>query len=40
MQVKGDLVKEANETFFVYLSNALNATIADVRGLGTIINDD
>ncbi|HEX8651582.1 MAG TPA: Calx-beta domain-containing protein [Pyrinomonadaceae bacterium] len=40
VQVKGDLVKEANETFFVNLSGALNATIADPQGLGTILNDD
>ncbi|HEX8492539.1 MAG TPA: Calx-beta domain-containing protein [Pyrinomonadaceae bacterium] len=40
IQVKGDLVKEADETFFVNLSGALNATIADAQGLGTILNDD
>jgi large repetitive protein len=40
VQVKGDLVKEANETFFVNLSGAVNATIADAQGLGTITNDD
>jgi hypothetical protein len=40
VQAKGDLVKEANETFFVNLSAAVNATIADAQGLGTIINDD
>jgi hypothetical protein len=38
--VKGDLVKEANETFFLNLSNAVNATISDAQGLGTITNDD
>lgn len=40
VQAKGDLVKEANETFFVNLSGATNATIADAQGLGTIVNDD
>jgi large repetitive protein len=38
--VKGDLVKEANETFFLNLSAAVNATISDAQGLGTITNDD
>ena len=40
VQVKGGLVKEANETFLVNLSGVLNATIADAQGLGTILNDD
>jgi hypothetical protein len=40
VQVKGDLTKEPNETFAVNLSGALNATIADNQGLGTITNDD
>ena len=40
VQVKGDLVKEPNETFFVNLTGATNATIADAQGLGTIVNDD
>jgi hypothetical protein len=38
--VKGDYVVEANETFFVSLSNVTNATIADGQGIGTITNDD
>jgi ribosomal protein L35AE/L33A len=38
--VNGDLVNEANETFFVNLSNAGNATISDSQGLGTITNDE
>jgi hypothetical protein len=38
--VKGDYVVEANETFFVNLSNATNVTIADGQGIGTITNDD
>ena len=38
--VNGDLVNEANETLFVDLTGATNATIADGQGLLTIINDD
>ena len=38
--VIGETVPEANETFFVNLSGATNATIADNQGLGTINNDD
>ena len=38
--VAGDTVSEADETFFVNLANATNATIADAQGLGTITNDD
>jgi hypothetical protein len=38
--VNGDEVDEANETFFVNLSNPSNATIADGQGQGTIDNDD
>lgn len=38
--VIGETVPEANETFFVNLSGAINATIADNQGLGTITNDD
>jgi large repetitive protein len=40
VQVRGDLVKEPNETYFVNLSGAVNASIADAQGLGTIVNDD
>lgn len=40
VQVNGDTLKEQNETFFVNLSGAANATIADAQGLGTILNDD
>ncbi len=38
----GDVVLEANEDFFVNLSNAINAVIASPKywGRGTIINDD
>ena len=39
--VNGDLLTEANETFFVDLVNASsNAAIGDARGVGTITNDE
>jgi hypothetical protein len=38
--VNGDTSNEADETFFVNLSGASNATINDAQGLGTIRNDD
>src|SRR5262249_10890418 len=38
--VYGDRKKEPNETFFLNLSGAVNATILDGQGLGTILNDD
>ncbi|MEQ1828256.1 MAG: SBBP repeat-containing protein [Pirellula sp.] len=38
--VYGDLVLEANETFFVDLSSPSNALIADSRGVATIRDDD
>ena len=38
--VNGDTVNEADETFFVNLSNPFNATIADGQGQNTILNDD
>lgn len=38
--VVGDTLVEANETFNLNLSGAVNATIADATGLGTITNDD
>jgi len=39
--INGDAIDEMqDETFFVNLSNATNATIADVQGQGTIVNDD
>jgi hypothetical protein len=40
VSVRGDTKKEANETFFVNLSGATNATISDSQGVGTIVNDD
>jgi hypothetical protein len=39
--VKGDRVREADETFFLNLSNpSSNAFVADSQGRGTIVNDD
>ena len=38
--VRGDWVKEGNETFFVNLSTPSGATLFDGRGMGTIGNDD
>jgi len=38
--VNGDTTFESDETFFVNLSGANNATIADSQGQGTIVNDD
>ena len=40
MAINGDTSNEANETFFINLNNAVNATVTDNQGLGTIINDD
>ena len=40
VNVNGDTAVEANETFFVNLSNPTNATISDSQGTGTIDNDD
>ena len=38
--IRGDGTRESDETFFVNLTNSVNATIADTQGLGTILNDD
>src|SRR6185295_8866597 len=38
--VAGDTSVEGNETFFVNLSSATNATISDAQGVGTITDDD
>ncbi|TAK99275.1 MAG: DUF11 domain-containing protein, partial [Verrucomicrobia bacterium] len=38
--VNGDSLYEANESFYVNLSNVTNATLADSLGIGTIVNDD
>jgi hypothetical protein len=40
VSVSGDSIYEFNENFFVNLSNAINATIGDNQGVGTIVNDD
>jgi hypothetical protein len=40
VRVKGDTSIEPDETLFVNLSNATNATISDGQGLATIVNDD
>lgn len=40
VKVKGDKKVEANETFNVILSNAVNASISDGTAIGTIINND
>ena len=38
--IRGDNIVEGTETFFMNLSNPVNATIGDGQGLGTIIDDD
>ena len=38
--VNGDAAVEPDETFFVDLTGATNATIATPRGVGSILNDD
>jgi hypothetical protein len=38
--INGDTAVEANETFFVWLSSAVGATLQDGQGIGTITNDD
>jgi hypothetical protein len=38
--INGDRLDEANETFVVNLSSAVNATIADAQGVTTITDDD
>ena len=38
--VNGDTLDEANETFFVNLSNAVNGVIIDNQGRGTINDND
>lgn len=38
--VSGDTLVEATESFWLNLSGASNATIADAQGIGTILNDD
>jgi LPXTG-site transpeptidase (sortase) family protein len=38
--VNGDILDEQDETFFVNLTNVINASLIDGQGQGTIINDD
>lgn len=38
--VNGDILTEANETFFVNVTNVTGATVVDAQGAGTIVNDD
>lgn len=40
VQVNGDSIVEPDESFFVNLSDPVNATIDDGQGVGTITNDD
>jgi len=40
VQVNGDALNEPSETFFVNVTNVVNAVVADAQGLGTITNDD
>lgn len=40
VKVKGDTKDEDDETFFVNLSNASGASIADAQGVGTIADND
>jgi hypothetical protein len=40
IEVNDDSIEEPNEYFYVNLSNPTNATIADDRGVGTILDDD
>ena len=38
--VLGDVFDEVNETYVVNLSDAVNASIADAQGIGTIMDND
>jgi uncharacterized repeat protein (TIGR01451 family) len=40
VQVNGDTLVEADETFYLNLSNPVGGAIADGQGQGTILNDD
>jgi len=40
VSIAGDTLDESDETLFVTLSNAINASIARARGTGTITDDD
>jgi CSLREA domain-containing protein len=38
--INDDVVDESDETFFVNLGNAANATVSDAQGIGTITDND
>jgi hypothetical protein len=38
--VKGDLIDEFDQSFFVALTTPINAAISDAKGLGTIVDND
>lgn len=40
VQINGDTFFEADETFFINLTNPVDVTLADAQGVGTIANDD
>ena len=40
VMVNGDTTPEPDETFFVNVTNVINAIAVDGQGLGTIVNDD
>jgi hypothetical protein len=40
VRINEDTLVEGTEVFFVNLSNAVNATIADGQAVGTILDDD
>jgi hypothetical protein len=40
VSVVGDFAFEPSETFFVNLSNPVNASLLDAQGVGTILDDD
>jgi hypothetical protein len=40
VNIKGDRLREPDESFFLRLSVPVNAHIADAQGIGTIVNDD
>lgn len=40
IEIVGDLVDEPDETFFLSLSNPINADLIDAQAVGTIIDDD
>jgi hypothetical protein len=40
VSITGDLLDEADETFFVNLTNPTNATVGDAQGVGTILDND